>query len=127
MLGDRSGARTSARAGLPHEHLRSSSHHYRRGERSIELLRREGGRRRRYPRLGPGARALRNPRRRDRAGFVRTPILDAMQPDVLQTWIDRAPLKRLGEPSEIFAGVRFIFECEFFTGKYLEIDGGLTS
>jgi len=60
-------------------------------------------------------------------GFVRTPILDAMQPDVLQTWIDRAPLKRLGEPSEIFAGVRFIFECEFFTGKYLEIDGGLTS
>jgi 3-oxoacyl-[acyl-carrier protein] reductase len=58
-------------------------------------------------------------------GFIRTPILRAMHPEVLEGWISRVPLKRLGEPEEIFAGVRFIIECEYFNARCLEIDGGL--
>jgi NAD(P)-dependent dehydrogenase (short-subunit alcohol dehydrogenase family) len=35
------------------------------------------------------------------------------------------PLGRLGEPTEIAQTVGFIFENDFFTGRCLEIDGGL--
>jgi len=58
-------------------------------------------------------------------GFVETPILRAMPPDVLGDWIARVPLRRLGRPDEIFAGVRFIIGCDYFNGKCLDIDGGL--
>lgn len=59
-------------------------------------------------------------------GFIQTPILGAMQPEVLAAWIAKIPAGRLGEASEIFEGVRFIVECEYFNGKCLDIDGGLT-
>ena len=58
-------------------------------------------------------------------GFIRTPILEAMDPAVLDNWVSRVPLQRLGEPAELYAGLKFILECEFFNGKCLEIDGGL--
>lgn len=58
-------------------------------------------------------------------GFIQTPILKAMLPDVLENWRSRIPLGRLGEPHEIFLGVRFIIECEYFNGRCLDIDGGL--
>ena len=35
------------------------------------------------------------------------------------------PLRRLGEPAEIYAGVRFIVECDYFTAKCIVVDGGL--
>ena len=35
------------------------------------------------------------------------------------------PLGRLGEPAGIAQAVGFIFENEFFTGRCLELDGGL--
>jgi 3-oxoacyl-[acyl-carrier protein] reductase len=59
-------------------------------------------------------------------GFVRTPILSRTDPTVLAQWIQRVPLRRLGEPAEIFAALRFAIECDFFTGKCLEVDGGLS-
>jgi 3-oxoacyl-[acyl-carrier protein] reductase len=59
-------------------------------------------------------------------GLIRTPILDAMLPEVLSDWVDRVPLARLGDPAEIAAGVRFVVECDYFNGACLEIDGGLT-
>ncbi|GLZ14923.1 3-ketoacyl-ACP reductase [Actinomadura sp. NBRC 104425] len=58
-------------------------------------------------------------------GFIDTPILAAMDPAKLGEWVDTVPLRRLGTPQEIFAGVRFIIECDYFTGRCLEIDGGL--
>ena len=59
-------------------------------------------------------------------GFIDTPILSAMDPAKLDEWVEAVPLRRLGRPEEIFAGVRFIIECEYFNGRCLEIDGGLT-
>jgi len=58
-------------------------------------------------------------------GFIRTPILEGMPPKVLEATVNMVPSKRLGEPEEIFMGVRFILECEYFTGRCLDIDGGL--
>ncbi|HEY3448513.1 MAG TPA: SDR family NAD(P)-dependent oxidoreductase [Myxococcales bacterium] len=58
-------------------------------------------------------------------GFIRTPILEAMRPEMLDKMLAGVPLRRMGEPSEIFAGVRFLIECDYFTGRCLDIDGGV--
>ncbi|HLN49453.1 MAG TPA: SDR family oxidoreductase [Steroidobacteraceae bacterium] len=58
-------------------------------------------------------------------GFTHTDILATMRPEVLNKLTAPVPLKRLGKPDEIAHAVRFIFENDFFTGRCLEIDGGL--
>lgn len=57
-------------------------------------------------------------------GFVRTPILEGMRPEMLEKMLGGVALRRLGEPEELYAGVRFIIECDYFTGRCLDIDGG---
>ena len=58
-------------------------------------------------------------------GFVDTPILQGMKPEMLDKMTSGVPLRRVGTPDEIFAGVRFIIECDYFTGRCIDIDGGL--
>jgi 3-oxoacyl-[acyl-carrier protein] reductase len=58
-------------------------------------------------------------------GFVRTDILSSMKPEVLERVLAPVPLKRLGDPAEIAQAARFIFENEFFTGRCIDLDGGL--
>ncbi len=59
-------------------------------------------------------------------GFVDTPILQGMRPEMLQKMLAGVPLNRAGSPEEVWTGVKFIIECEYFTGRCLDIDGGLT-
>jgi 3-oxoacyl-[acyl-carrier protein] reductase len=58
-------------------------------------------------------------------GFTRTDILTAMRPEVLENLTAQVPLKRMGKPEEIAQAVRFVFENDFFTGRCIDIDGGL--
>ncbi len=58
-------------------------------------------------------------------GFVDTPILQGMRPEVLEGMLKSVPLRRAATPDEIFAGVRFVIECDYFTGRCIDIDGGL--
>jgi 3-oxoacyl-[acyl-carrier protein] reductase len=58
-------------------------------------------------------------------GFTHTDILASMKPEILEKVIAPVPLKRLGEPDEIAHAAQFIIENDFFTGRCLEIDGGL--
>ena len=58
-------------------------------------------------------------------GFTRTEILASMRPEMLEKLTAPVPLKRLGQPEEIADAVRFIFENGFFSGRCLELDGGL--
>jgi 3-oxoacyl-[acyl-carrier protein] reductase len=58
-------------------------------------------------------------------GFTRTDILAAMTPETLERVTAPVPLKRLGLPEEIAQAAIFIAENEFFTGRCLELDGGL--
>jgi 3-oxoacyl-[acyl-carrier protein] reductase len=58
-------------------------------------------------------------------GFTHTEILATMRPEVLDKLTAPVPLKRLGKPEEIAHAVQFIFENDFFTGRCLEVDGGL--
>ena len=58
-------------------------------------------------------------------GFTHTDILASMRPEVLDKLTAPVPLKRLGKPDEIAHAVLFIFENDFFTGRCLDVDGGL--
>lgn len=58
-------------------------------------------------------------------GFIRTPMVAAMNPEALAKVTAPVPLGRLGEPEEIAAAVDFICRSDFFTGRCLELDGGL--
>jgi len=58
-------------------------------------------------------------------GFTHTEILASMRPEVLDKLTAPVPLKRLGQPEEIAHAVMFIFENDSFTGRCIEVDGGL--
>lgn len=58
-------------------------------------------------------------------GFIRTPMVEAIREDVLAKVIAPVPLRRLGEPDEIWDAVEFIIRCGYFTGRTIEVDGGL--
>lgn len=59
-------------------------------------------------------------------GFIDTPILQGMRPEVLEGMLKPVPLRRVGKPEEILAAVKFIIECDYFTGRCIDVDGGLT-
>ncbi len=59
-------------------------------------------------------------------GFVDTPILQGMRPEVLESMLKPVPLRRVGTTDEIFSAVKFIIECGYFTGRCIDVDGGLT-
>jgi 3-oxoacyl-[acyl-carrier protein] reductase len=50
----------------------------------------------------------------------------SLSENVLGKWEQAVPLKRLGELDEILLGVKFIIENDYFNGRLLSIDGGLT-
>jgi 3-oxoacyl-[acyl-carrier protein] reductase len=59
-------------------------------------------------------------------GFVDTPILQGMRPEVLEGMLKAVPLRRAASPEEIYAAVKFIVECDYFTGRCIDVDGGLS-
>ena len=58
-------------------------------------------------------------------GFIRTDLLAGMPPEMLEKMTAPVPLKRLGLPEEIARAAVFIAENDYYTGRCLEIDGGL--
>lgn len=58
-------------------------------------------------------------------GFVATPMVAGMRQDALAKITANIPLGRLCEPDEIWQAVNFIIACEYFTGRVVEVDGGL--
>jgi 3-oxoacyl-[acyl-carrier protein] reductase len=58
-------------------------------------------------------------------GVVRTAMTDAMKPEMRERLEKMKPIGRLGEAEEIAHTAQYIFENEFFTGRVVEIDGGL--
>jgi len=58
-------------------------------------------------------------------GFCATEILAAMKPEVLEKVTAPVPLKRLGEPEEVAHTAVYIAENDFFSGRVIDLDGGL--
>ena len=58
-------------------------------------------------------------------GFIRTDLLAGMPPDMLEKVTAPVPLRRLGLPEEIAHTAVYIAENDFFTGRSVDVDGGL--
>lgn len=58
-------------------------------------------------------------------GFTQTPILEAMRPEMLDKLLKSVPLGRAAKPEEIWQAVRFVIECDYFTGRCIDVDGGI--
>lgn len=59
-------------------------------------------------------------------GMVRTPMTDAMREEPREAAVARIPVGRIGEPEDIWQAARFIFECEYFNGRTIDVDGGFS-
>lgn len=58
-------------------------------------------------------------------GFCETRLVTGMQPKALERMRAGIPLQRLGQPREIAHSALYIFENDYFTGRVLEVDGGI--
>jgi 3-oxoacyl-[acyl-carrier protein] reductase len=60
-------------------------------------------------------------------GFFDTPSTkESLNENMLRKWEKSVPLGRLGELQELLSAVIFIIQNEYFNGKILSLDGGLT-
>jgi len=60
-------------------------------------------------------------------GFFNTPSTrESLSEAVLSKWQKSVPLGRLGELGELLSAVEFIIGNDYFSGKILPLDGGLT-
>jgi 3-oxoacyl-[acyl-carrier protein] reductase len=60
-------------------------------------------------------------------GFFNTPSTkESVNENMLRKWEKATPLGRLGELEELLSAVIFIIENDFYNGKVLSLDGGLT-
>lgn len=58
-------------------------------------------------------------------GFIETEMVASMKPEALEKMTAGIPLRRMGKPEEIAHSVAYIFENDYYTGRILELDGGL--
>lgn len=58
-------------------------------------------------------------------GVIETSMTGSMKPDALDRLVQAVPVKRLGQAQEVAQAVKFIFENSYFSGRILELDGGL--
>jgi 3-oxoacyl-[acyl-carrier protein] reductase len=58
-------------------------------------------------------------------GFCETRLVTGMKPEALDRVKAGIPLRRLGRPEEIAHSALYVFENDYFTGRVLDVDGGL--
>jgi 3-oxoacyl-[acyl-carrier protein] reductase len=58
-------------------------------------------------------------------GFIATEMVASMKPEALEKMTAGIPLKRLGQPDEIGRTIEYILENDYFTGRIIDMDGGI--
>ncbi len=57
-------------------------------------------------------------------GAVETPMTAGMNQKALDMIKASVPLGRMAKPEDIWRAVKFIFECDYFTGETIDVHGG---
>jgi 3-oxoacyl-[acyl-carrier protein] reductase len=57
-------------------------------------------------------------------GMIETPMTKGMNPKALEAFVGNIPVGRIGQPEDIWRAIRFIFECDYFDGRTIDVDGG---
>ncbi|MEM9491098.1 MAG: SDR family oxidoreductase [Myxococcota bacterium] len=57
-------------------------------------------------------------------GMIETPMTRGMNQKARERLVSSIPVGRIGEPEDIWLAVKFILECDFFTARTIDVDGG---
>jgi 3-oxoacyl-[acyl-carrier protein] reductase len=58
-------------------------------------------------------------------GMIETPMTQGMNQKARDALVANVPCARIGVPEDIWMAVKFIIECDYFTGRVVDVDGGL--
>jgi 3-oxoacyl-[acyl-carrier protein] reductase len=59
-------------------------------------------------------------------GMIETPMTQGMNPKARDALVAAIPVGRVGLPEDIWLAVRFAIECDYFNGRTIDVDGGLS-
>lgn len=59
-------------------------------------------------------------------GMVETPMTQGMNQKARDALVAAIPVGRIGVPEDLWLAVKFVLECEYFNGRTIDVDGGLT-
>ncbi|EYF02402.1 SDR family NAD(P)-dependent oxidoreductase [Chondromyces apiculatus] len=59
-------------------------------------------------------------------GMVETPMTQGMNQKARDALVAAIPCGRIGVPEDIWLAVKFAIECEYFNGRCIDVDGGLS-
>ena len=59
-------------------------------------------------------------------GMIETPMTRGMNQKAREAVVAKIPVGRIGSPDDIYAAVRFAFECDYFNARTIDVDGGLS-
>ncbi|HVY46888.1 MAG TPA: SDR family oxidoreductase [Minicystis sp.] len=58
-------------------------------------------------------------------GMIETPMTRGMHQAARDALVASVPLGRIGDPEDVWLAVKFVIECDYFTGRCVDVDGGL--
>jgi 3-oxoacyl-[acyl-carrier protein] reductase len=59
-------------------------------------------------------------------GMIETPMTQGMNQKARDGLVSMIPVGRIGVPEDIWLGVKFVLECDYFNGRTIDVDGGLS-
>ncbi len=59
-------------------------------------------------------------------GMIETPMTQGMNQKARDGLVAMIPVGRIGLPEDIWLGVKFVSECDYFNGRVIDVDGGLS-
>jgi 3-oxoacyl-[acyl-carrier protein] reductase len=59
-------------------------------------------------------------------GMIETPMTQGMNQKARDALVASIPVGRIGAPEDIWLAVRFVLECDYFDGRCIDVDGGLS-
>ena len=59
-------------------------------------------------------------------GMIETPMTQGMNQKARDALIAAIPVGRVGVPEDIWVAVKFVLECDYFNGRTIDVDGGLS-
>lgn len=59
-------------------------------------------------------------------GMIDTPMTQGMNQKARDALVAAIPVGRIGVPEDIWLAVKFVIECDYFNGRTIDVDGGLS-
>ena len=59
-------------------------------------------------------------------GMVETPMTQGMNQKARDALVAAIPVGRVGLPEDLWMAVKFVLECDYFNGRTIDVDGGLS-